>query len=329
VRLGGRLPPAEMFPAGRAGYETRFLTLPGGLRVRAVLCEPDAAAPDAPTAVFVHGWACSLFTWHRNLRPVADAGVRVATFDLKGHGLSDKPLDMAEYTLPAMTRHLLDVLDALGIERALLVGHSMGCAMALRVAMEAPGRVARLVLAAPVGFGAIGVMRVVPWVTPPPIEQILPWLMFRWTFRIGLWRAYGHVGRPAPGDLDEYWAPTQDPAFIKVLCRLARAFDWTDGDPEELSRVRCPTTVLFGGRDHLVRPSACARYVDHIPDVEMETVPGAGHTLPEEVPDVVNGAVLRAASRLASGPRRAVAERAPDRREQVAAGRRAAGRTPT
>jgi pimeloyl-ACP methyl ester carboxylesterase len=246
-----------MFPAGRTGYETRMLTLADGLRVRAVLCEPDVHAPDAPVAVFVHGWACSLFTWHRNLRAVADAGVRVAAFDLKGHGLSDKPLGMSGYTLPAMTRHLLDVLDALGIERPLLVGHSMGCAMALRVAIEAPDRVRGLVLAAPVGFGAIGLMRVVPWVTPPPIEALLPYLVARWMFRIGLWRAYGRVGRPAPGDLDEYWAPTQDPAFMRVLCRLARAFDWTDGDPEELSRVCCPTTVLFGSRDHLVRPNAC------------------------------------------------------------------------
>jgi pimeloyl-ACP methyl ester carboxylesterase len=272
----------------------RTLSLADGLRVRVIACEPDIAAPDAPVALFVHGWACSAFTWHRNLRAVADAGVRALAFDLKGHGLSDKPLDPAGYTLPAMTRHLVDVLDALGLERALLVGHSMGCAMALRAAIDVPERVTGLVLAAPVGFGAIGLMRVVPWVTPPPVEAALPYILPKWAFRIGLWRAYGRIGRPAPRDLDEYWAPTQFPAFLRVLCRLSRAFDWTDGEPEELARVHCPATVLFGSRDHLVRPSTCERYVAYLPAARVETLDGAGHTLPEEVPEVVNAAVLRA-----------------------------------
>jgi len=295
VTLGGRLLPAEMFPAGRAGYDVETVTLASGLRVRVVRCEPDEPDPRAPVALFVHGWACSVFTFHRNLRAVADAGVRVVAFDLKGHGLSDKPLDHAEYTLPAMTRHLLEVMDALGLDRALLVAHSMGCAMALRVAIEAPERVTALVLAAPVGFGAIGLMRLVPWVTPPPIEAILPYLLARWTFRVGLWRAYGRVGRPGPGDVDEYWAPTRDPAFARVLVRLARAFDWTDGDPAELARVRCPTTILFGSRDHLVRPSACERYVREIRSARSQTIDGVGHTVPEEAPTVFNDAVLAAA----------------------------------
>ncbi len=77
--------------------------------------------------------------------------------------------------------------------------------------------------------------------------------------------------------------------------RVARAFDWSDGDPAELARVRCPTTVLFGSRDHLVRPDACERYVCEIRGARVKTIDGVGHTLPEEVPAVFNDAVLRAA----------------------------------
>lgn len=285
-----------MFPAGRAGHEARMVSLAGGLRVRAVVCEPPVPS-EGPVAVFVHGWACSAFTWHRNLRAVADAGVRAVAFDLKGHGLSDKPLDTSGYTVPVLARHLLDVLDALGIDRALLVAHSMGASIALRAAVDAPARVAELVLAAPVGFGAIGLMQLMPWVTPPPVERVLPYVMPRWAFRLGLWRAYGRIGRPSPRDVDEYWAPTQFPEFLRVLCRLARAFDWSDGDPATLARVRCPTTVLFGARDHLVQERACRRLVACLPQATVETVPGAGHTLPEEVPDVVNRAVVAAAAR--------------------------------
>jgi pimeloyl-ACP methyl ester carboxylesterase len=280
-----------MFPAGRAGHTVRWLPLASGLRVRVVECAP--ATPGAgPAVLFVHGWACSAYTWHRNLRAVADAGVHAIAFDLKGHGLSDKPLDTPGYTLPAMGQHVVDVLDALGLDRALLVGHSMGGSIALRVALDVPGRVAGLMLAAPVGFGAIGLMRVVPWLTPPLVEAMLPYVMPRRAFEVGLWRAYGRLDHATPRDVDEYFAPTRDPAFLRVLCRLARAFDWTDGEPDELAGVRCPTRVLFGGRDHLVRPDACLPFAECIPDVIVDTVPDAGHLLPTEAADRVNAAIL-------------------------------------
>jgi pimeloyl-ACP methyl ester carboxylesterase len=244
--------------------------------------------------LFVHGWACSIYSWHRNLRAVADAGIRAVAIDLKGHGLSDKPLDFAGYTLPAMGRHLLDVLGALGLDRVVLVGHSMGGAMALRVAIDAPERVVGLVLPAPVGFGTIGWMQIVPWLTPSPTDHLLPYVAFRWTVRLGLWRAYGRLGRPTARDVDEYWAPSQDPDFARAMRRLAHAFDWTSGRPEELTRVRCPAAVIFGERDHLVRPLACDPLVRRLPDVQVQVVPGAGHALPEEAPDVVNAAIVDA-----------------------------------
>jgi len=291
-----------MFPAGRDGYEVRWLTLSDGLRVRAVVCEPEAdAVPDGaspPVAVFVHGWACSVFTWHRNLRAVADAGIRVVAYDLPGHGLSDKPLDYAHYTVPAMARQLRDVLDALSLDRVLLVGHSMGGAIALRLAIDAPARVAGLVLAAPVGFGAISLMKWLAVLTPNPIEAMLPYLVQRWWIRVGLWRAYGRVGHPTAADVDEYYAPTQFPAFMRVLCRLSRSFTWTEGDPAELARVRCPTTLLFAGRDHLVQENACRPYARYLPQATVEVEPDAGHTLPEEVPERVNDAVRRVARAL-------------------------------
>jgi pimeloyl-ACP methyl ester carboxylesterase len=132
------------------------------------------------------------------------------------------------------------------------------------------------------------------------VEVVLPYLVPRWTFRVALWRAYGKIGHASPRDIDEYWAPTRDPAFVRVLCRLSHTFDWTHGDPDELARVRCPTTVLFGEHDHLVRSDASRTYVECLPQARWEVVPGAGHTLPEEVPERVNAAVLAAARALAA-----------------------------
>jgi pimeloyl-ACP methyl ester carboxylesterase len=297
VTRARRLAPDEMFPRGVAGHEVRWLTLPDGLRVRAVLCEPPEPRDDAPVALFVHGWGCSVYSWRRTLRAVADAGIRALAFDLKGHGLSGKPLGTAHYTLPSLARHVTDVLDALELDRVVLVGHSMGGAISLRLALDAPERVAGLVLPAPIGFGAVSWMHLIPWLAPRPVEWAMPYLAFRWTFRVGLWRAYGHLGRPTARDVDEYWAPTRDPAFMRVLCELARAFEWTEGRPEELARVACPVEIVFGSRDHLVRPDICAPYIAHLREGRAQTIPEAGHALPEEVPDVMNAIIVDAVRR--------------------------------
>lgn len=282
-----------MFPARDAGYAVHRLALSNGCNLRAI---ERAATRDASDVVcFVHGWACSVYTWRHNMPAVSDAGRRSVAFDLLGHGLSDKPLRDALYTLPAMAAQLREVLDAMGIARPVLVGHSMGAAIALRLALDAPERVAGLVLAAPVGFGAISDMHLLHRLTPPPVERVIPYLTPRWAFRVALWRAYGRIRRATARDVDEYYAPTADPAFLRVLCRLSHAFDWSSGDPSALAGVRCPTAVLFGGRDHLVRASACGRYTAALPDARVDEIPDAGHALPEEVPEIVNAAILRLA----------------------------------
>jgi pimeloyl-ACP methyl ester carboxylesterase len=293
--LAGRLPPDAVFPAGQPGHVVRMVPLAGGLRVRVIECPPAETAEPARPTLFVHGWGVSSYTYHRNLRPVADAGVPVWAFDLKGHGYSDKPVEPEEYTLDALARHTLDVMDALGLERAVLVGHSMGGGIAVRVATSAPERVAGLVLLAPVGFGSVNLARLAEWLLPKPLDTVLPYLAWRLTARVALALAYGSGQRPSPRDVDEYWAPTADPAFVRVVREVTRAVDWRPGRPEELARVRCPAVVMFGSADRIVRADSAETYVRSLPDARLELVRGAGHVLPEEVPDRVNALIVECA----------------------------------
>lgn len=291
----GRLAPGEMFPAGWPGLETRWLTTASGLRIRAVVSEPAAPSPRR-TALFVHGWACSAYTWRHVLKPVAEAGIRAIAVDLPGHGLSDKPVAASAYSLVAMTTHVRDILDALGLERPLVVGHSMGGAIALRLAMEWPERVAGLVLPAPVGLGAIRYMRVVPWLTPSPTDAMMPYVAFRWAVRLGLWRSFGRIGSPTERDVDEYWAPSQDPAFSRAMRLLARAFTWAPIPAAELGGVTVPVSMLLAERDHLVRLSEALPIARQVAGARIETIGRAGHALPDEVPAAVVAAVLDAAT---------------------------------
>lgn len=105
---------------------------------------------DVTPAVLVHGFAADLTTWM--FTQPALAGARpVLSFDLPGHGDSDKDVGGGDVAFFATT--LAGVLDAAGIARAHLVGHSLGGAIALRFALDAPERVASLTLIAPAGLG--------------------------------------------------------------------------------------------------------------------------------------------------------------------------------
>lgn len=282
--LGGRLPPASMFPAGASDVTARFVTLRSGLRVRTLECGPADGAP----VFLVHGWACSVYSFRHNFAPLAAAGFRVLSADLKGHGLSDKPTAAGEYTVEAMVAHLGDILDALGVGRAALVGHSLGGALALDVAMRFPERVSRIALLDSVGLGRSGLVSLVRLLTPRAVAPLLPRLTRRWMVSLVLRVAYGGRGSFSGRDVDEYWAPSQFPESVLAARAMAHEFSWTPQPLERLRTLYAPTLVLFGTRDRLVNFGATAQLVKQLPNGRLHLVRGAGHVTPEEAPEEVN-----------------------------------------
>jgi pimeloyl-ACP methyl ester carboxylesterase len=94
------------------------------------------------TLVFIHGWACNLNFWHEQVAPFAGRA-RLIFIDLPGHGRSDKP--NTAYTLDFLARAVVAVLRAARVEKAVLVGHSMGAAVMCRVYAQVPEKIAALV----------------------------------------------------------------------------------------------------------------------------------------------------------------------------------------
>ena len=94
--------------------------------------------------VFLHCWACNRDYWRHQVGPVAEAGYRVVALDLPGHGAS-AAAERAEWTLPGLGADVEAVIRDLGLERVVLVGHSMGGPVALETAARMPGTVAGIV----------------------------------------------------------------------------------------------------------------------------------------------------------------------------------------
>ena len=81
---------------------------------------------EGPLVVLVHGWPESWYSWRHQIKPLTEAGFKVAAIDVRGYGGSDKPHDIAEYSLKNIAADIAGVIDSLGYKEAFLFGHDWG-----------------------------------------------------------------------------------------------------------------------------------------------------------------------------------------------------------
>lgn len=280
-----------MFPAGDSRFTTSYHTLPlktGATTIRAI----ESGDPNARhVIVCVHGWACSVYSFRRLMPLLADAGMRVIAIDLPGHGLSDKPGDARFYTLDAQVECVLAMMDAIGVSRAILVGHSMGGPICARAAVLAPDRVAALALLAPAGFGTEWELGILRAITPRAVAPLLPRLLHRWMIALVFRMVYGRLYRPTAQDVDEYWAPSQFPGFVRAMWDLLHCFEWSAGIDQGFASISAPTAIMDGQRDNLVVRRWVRRYAEVLPHATLTLIDGCGHVVPEEAPELVTQAI--------------------------------------
>jgi pimeloyl-ACP methyl ester carboxylesterase len=277
-----------MFPAGDPAYRVRFTRLRSGLKVRVV----ERGTPDAPPVVFVHGWGCSVYVFRFNMPALADAGFRPIAVDLKGHGLSDKPVGPGEYTIDSLVEHLRDIIDALALERPALVGHSLGASLIYHFASRYPQRARCLGLLSPVGLNGVPLMWLYRGLTPRLLTPILRQIKPRLIVKLALRRVYGRRGHFTERDVEEFLAPSQFPEYALAMRELLHNYDWTAGKHRRLTTVDLPAAGVWGSLDHMMPHDGMGIYVPLLPRLVLRAIPEAGHIIAEETPDEVNTALL-------------------------------------
>jgi pimeloyl-ACP methyl ester carboxylesterase len=276
-----------MYPAGVSGVVARSVTTRSGLTLRVVEAGPVSGAP----VLLVHGWGACAYTYRHLLPALARAGRRAIAYDLRGHGLSDKPRGEINYTTAALLGDLVELLDALGVERADVVGHSLGGGIALHLALSAPSRVERLALAAPVGLSHVRLRRIARRLAPRVSDRVARFLTPRWVTSFLLHGAYGDPTRVPAEAVDQYWAPSQFPNYYRALRALLAAFSWEPLGSADLARVVQPTLVMLGSSDRLI-PDA-QRGAMLLPNATVQSLESGGHLAIEECAAESNGALIR------------------------------------
>jgi len=277
---GVPIPEGQRFPAGTPLVPRTVMI--GGTQIRYV------SAGTGTAVVFLHGLAASIYAWRYTLMPVAAAGYRVVAFDNRGFGFSDKP--STGYSNAEYTALVVALLDSLGVSDAVLVGHSMGGAIAVEVALAHHERIRGLVLIDPAGLGVRWpfLLRAAGW---PVIGRLLDWLRGRRSTELILKAMYANPRLVTAQDVDQYYAPVATPGFSRALRGVLREFRF-DALGGRMAALVPPTLVLWGAQDRLIPPTIGLVLVAELPHGAFVRIPGAGHAAVEEQPQFVNRTLL-------------------------------------
>jgi pimeloyl-ACP methyl ester carboxylesterase len=265
------------------------------VRARGIDFHVAEAGSGNDVVLCLHGWPQHWYEWRQLLPALADRH-RVLALDLRGFGWSDAPRD--GYEKEEMASDVLAVLDALGIERVKLVGHDWGGWIGFLLCLREPQRFERFLA-----------LNIVP-----------PWIGLRAT--IGhAWRFWYQQLVLAPGvgyalhrqgdfvkrvlvggsEVKDSWDEETlaifadrftEPARARAAVQVYRVFNWREALPMlrgryARQRLTVPTRLVFGSDDFVLRPSMLAGYQRHAEEMEVVLVPGCGHFIADERPELV------------------------------------------
>lgn len=256
----------------------RSVALPNGVHLRYV----EMGDPSGPPVLLLHGYTDSSRVW-TVLAPQLSR-YRLIIPDQRGHGGSDAPACCYSTSQFADDARLL--LDALDIERAAVIGHSMGSLVAQTMAAEHPGRVTRIVL-----FGS---------------TALAPLTRGSW-----MWENIMGLREPIAGNAEflRAWGPRSSPtrvdpaliAWYEPEIAATAPHVWRsvlrelvdEPSARHAADVRAPVLILSGGRDELFPAEHHAALVAAYPGAQARVFPELGHNLILERPDEVGPVLVR------------------------------------
>lgn len=276
--------PPETLIARNANDRSRFIDV-GGVRAHV----REHGDPDGIPMVLVHGSMGSLHMWEGWARELAKKA-RLISVDLPGHGLTGAwPRD--EYTIEAYADFLEVLVDMLNLDRFVLVGHSMGGAVAWTFAATRPDRVSQLVLVDAAGYPRAAGDAPLPvrLARLPLIGDVGIYFKPERLARRSLAEVYADPAMVTPERVRRYAELQRFPGNREATLQRARTQEPLD--PTPLRRLDVPTLIIWGAKDRWVPTADAFRFQHDIKGARLEIFENLGHNPMEEDPEATAAAV--------------------------------------
>lgn len=242
--------------------------------------------------ILLHGFGASTFSWREVMAPLSAYG-RVIAYDRPAFGLTERPLEWKEdnpYTQESNIALLMGLMDALQIDKAILVGNSAGGTLATAFTLEHPEKVAALVQVDAAIYQTSPDSKLFQWfINTPQMDRIGP-LFVRFFFNSRgdnfLEMAWYDpmILEQNPEIIAGYKKATQSEHWDQALWAFTQA-SRPPGLAEKLAQIQVPTLIISGADDRIVPLEYSLRLADDIPGAEMEILQNCGHLPQEECPE--------------------------------------------
>jgi pimeloyl-ACP methyl ester carboxylesterase len=239
-----------------------------GVRLHVVQAGPETG----PLIILLHGFPEFWYGWHQQIDALAEVGYRVWVPDQRGYNLSDKPQGVAAYGLDTLVADVVGLIDAAGWQKAVVVGHDWGAAVAWWTAVSHPDRVERLValnVPHPVVMQRfarrdLGQLRRSWYIgffqIPFLPEKLLNWQKGRLLART--LRSSSEPGTFSDADLEQYHAAWSQPGAIRSMINWYRAALQAPTARRPSIRVTVPTLLIWGVRDRFLKRDMAQASID-------------------------------------------------------------------
>lgn len=248
-----------------------------------------------PVFILLHGFGASLFSWREVTEPLAKFGTVIA-YDRPAFGLTERPMEWegeSPYSQDAQVELVIGLMDALGVEKATLVGNSAGGTISMLTALKYPERVTSLILVDPAVYAGGGAPS---WIRPllgtPQLDHLGP--LFARQLQVQgtefLKTAWHDPSKITPEIFEGYQEPLQINDWDKALWELTVS-SRESGLAERVSEFNIPILVITGDDDRIVPTEQSLRLAEELPNAELAVIPQCGHVPHEECPAVFMQAV--------------------------------------
>lgn len=244
---------------------------------------------DEPVLILLHGFGASLFSWHEVTTPLAEYGTVIA-YDRPAFGLTERPLEWEgenPYSQDAQVELVIGLMDALGVEKATLVGNSAGGTVSMLTALKYPERIESLILVDPAVYAGGGAPA---WIRPvlgtPQMRHLGP-LFARQIQAQGvefIKTAWHDPRKISQATFDGYQKPLQVENWDKALWELTLS-SRESGLAERVKEFALPILVITGDDDRIVPTEQSLRLAEELPNAALAVIPQCGHLPHEECPD--------------------------------------------